>query len=131
MKTLTAARYGCLVAAVAAAISIACGSSARDNALSAFREDFQNTAPSEPTQKSEVGITLPGGIVHMAPVEITAPYRDVHRAVAEQEARVEAEKFHFEEGGVLMKKVGKKVTTEAKLKFEPRYQKWDIIKFSW
>ena len=88
-------------------------------------------APSEPKRGSEVGVTQQGDIVHLAAVEVTAPYHDVRRAVAEQNARVEAEKFHLEEGGVLLKKVGKKVTTEAKLKFEPRYQKWDIIKFSW
>lgn len=73
----------------------------------------------------------PSDAVPMDPVEVTAPYQYAGRAIEERRRKLDAEKFHFQEGGNFIKRTGKRVTSELRFQFEPTQQTWEILKFSW
>jgi hypothetical protein len=51
--------------------------------------------------------------------------------LAEQAKRIREESFSWKEGGTILKKEGRKVTTEVKWKFNPERNAMDILSFSW
>lgn len=136
MKFPCSLRVILVLAAVAAgSLARVSGETSRDEILNSFKEPAASFGPVAPPEKEKPknpdSASPHADIVYMDPLEITESYRDVEAAVKEYDEVLRAQKFHLESGGTIIKKVGKKVTREIKCKFEPRYQKWDIIKFSW
>jgi hypothetical protein len=65
---------------------------------------------------------------------VVTRYNDSHQLemlLGDQAKRIREESFSWKNGGTLLKKTGRTVTTELKLKFEPTHTGWDVINFSW
>jgi hypothetical protein len=65
---------------------------------------------------------------------VVTRYNDNHKLellLTDQAKRIREESFSWKNGGTLLKKTGRTVTTELKLKFGATHKGWDVINFSW
>lgn len=123
-----------LVLVIAAAGTLAASEPAKEASPRAnLSRDLRQQYPYAPRDAAEKPVAVASGedVVAMAPFRVFGGYRAVDRAIEDGRSKAKSDAFTPQNGGTILKKEGKRVTTELKIKFNPIHNGFDILSFSW